>query len=126
MDDKKNLTLNILSNLDKVKKIKKDSSTINNKEINIIGNSEVKLDTSSFIMVPTNHPRIKEIIDILNSTEKKENVVKREDSIKKSVITLNEIKNNIRDNIIEVPKGSIITPLAKDYIKENKIQVITT
>ncbi|MGL6107334.1 hypothetical protein [Romboutsia sp.] len=141
MNNKKSLTENILKNIGKENKTKisknnnkketRNSNIIEaNKEYkNSIDNNEVKLDLNSFIMVPTNHPRIKEIIEILNSNTTRESIIKEsiaKENNTKEVITLNEVKDNLVNNKIEVSKNSIITPLAKDYIKEKKIEVITT
>lgn len=124
MNNKKSLTLSILNNIGKEKiikrnNIKKDSNEEKNK------NKEVKLDLNSFIMVPTNHPMIKEILDILNDKFIKD-LIKPKDNNTKVVITLNEIIDNLNENKINIPENAIITPLARDYIKEKNIEVITT
>lgn len=110
MKSKKSLTESIL---------KKLSSNINE-----IDNSEVKLDTNPFIMVPTNHPKINEIIKLLNSIEeKKKSIDKLNKEEKKIVITLNDILSSNEEKLI-IPTNTIITPMARDYIKQKKIEVI--
>ncbi|MCR8744550.1 hypothetical protein [Romboutsia lituseburensis] len=136
MENKKSLTQSILSN-------------IGNKTINPLeakkDNNEVKLDLNSFIMVPINHPKINEVIRILNEnkgktdksktdmkyTDLKNNINyerhnKQENSEKNTrlIITLNDILNNFDENQIIIPKNSIITPLAHDYIKQKNIELI--
>ena len=91
---------------------------------NLKDNSEVKLDTNSFIMVPINHPKINEIIKLLNNIEEeKKSIDKLDKEEKKLVITLNDILNSKEKKLI-TPKNSIITPMARDYIKQKKIEVI--
>lgn len=137
MENKKSLTQSILSNIgNKVRnplEAKKD-------------NSDVKLDLNSFIMVPINHPKANEIIKILNDNKSKKNNLEMkmiDTSIKNNIksdnykqetsessirliITLNDILNNFDKEKIIIPKNSIITPLANDYIKQKKIKVIFT
>ena len=130
MKSKKSLTESILkslsSNINKIdnKTIKKDVKDKVNKENNSKDNSEVKLDSNSFIMVPINHPKINEIIKLLNSIqEEKKSVENLSKEEKKLVITLNDILNS-KDEKLITPKNSIITPMARDYIKQKKIEVI--
>ena len=130
MKSKKNLTESILKNLSSNintidnRTIKKDVKDKVNKEKNLKDNSEVKLDSNSFIMVPINHPKINEIIKLLNSIqEEKKSVENLSKEEKKLVITLNDISNS-KDEKLIIPKNSIITPMARDYIKQKKIEVI--
>lgn len=110
MRSKKSLTESILKNL---------SSNINE-----IDNGKVKLDNNSFVMIPTNHPKINEIIKLLNSIqEEKKSVETKNKEGKRLVITLNDILNSNEEKLI-IPKNSIITPMARDYIKQKKIEVI--
>lgn len=107
-------------------------------------NIDKKFDKSAFVMVPINHPKINEIIKLLNESEeykkineKEEYQQKFENSFEskvdsnsennfKLIITLNDILTNINKNKIIIPENSIITPLAKDYIKQKKIEAIYT
>lgn len=137
MENKKSLTQSILSNIgNKIRnplEAKKD-------------NNDVKLNLNSFIMVPINHPKANEVIKILNDNKSKannletkmidtsvENNINSEDykqenseSSVRLIITLNDILNNFGKERIIIPKNSIITPLANDYIKQKKIEVIFT
>jgi len=133
MKSKKSLTESILkklsSNINEIDngtkiKLKEDvGDKVNNKN-NLKDNSEVKLDSNAFIMVPTNHPKINEIIKLLNSIEEqKKSIDKLDKEEKKIVITLNDILNSKEKKLI-TPKNSIITPMARDYIKQKKIEVI--
>lgn len=104
--------------------------------------NEDKFDKSAFVMVPINHPKINEIIKLLNEVENhkesfnyKENTNndtrsnldnKKSENNFKLIITLNDIITNINNNKMTIPENSIITPLAKDYIKQKKIEVIYT
>ena len=117
MKNKKNLTDSILKNIGENLKI--NIATKNQ----FIKNEDIK--SNSFIMVPTNHPNIDEILKLLNNF--KENNVSEEikEESKKSVITLSDILNSNQEKLI-IPKHSIITPMAKDYIKQKKIKVIFT
>ena len=110
MKSKKSLTESIL---------KKLSSNINE-----IDNSQFKAENNSFLMVPIYHPKINEIIKLLNSIqEQKKSIDKLNKEEKKLVITLNDILNS-KDEKLITPKNSIITPMARDYIKKKKIEVI--
>ena len=138
MKNKKSLTQSILKNIGS-KEIKPVEKL---KDIN-----DVKLDLNSFIMVPINHPNINEIMALLNYTDiesKTENKVISQKSILNKeiyseesnldlnnkaenirlIITLNDVLNKYNQEKIIIPKDSIITPLAKDYIKQKKIKVI--
>lgn len=134
MKSKKSLTESILkklsSNINEIDNttkttLKEDIKDKVNKENNLKhNNGEVKLDTNSFIMVPINHPKINEIIKLLNSIQEENKSIdnsKKEE--KRLVITLNDILNSNEKKII-IPKNSIITPMARDYIKQKKIEVI--
>ncbi len=133
MKSKKSLTESILkklsSNINEIDNtikttIKEDVEDKVNKENNLKDNSDVKLDSNSFIMVPINHPKINEIIKLLNSIkEEKKSIDKLDKEEKKLVITLNDILNSKEKKLI-IPKNSIITPMARDYIKQKKIEVI--
>ncbi|MDK2564016.1 hypothetical protein QOZ84_10675 [Romboutsia sedimentorum] len=117
MKNKKNLTDSILKNIGDG--LKKNVATTNK----FIKNEDVK--SNSFIMVPTNHPNIDEILKLLNNF-KEDNVSEEiKEEAKKSVITLSDILNSNQEKLI-IPKHSIITPMAKDYIKQKKIKVIFT
>lgn len=103
-----------------------------------------EFDKSAFVMVPINHPKINEIIKLLNENEVYQQTNEKEEYQQefgnsfdnkadsnlenhfKLIITLNDILTNINKNKIIIPENSIITPLAKDYIKQKKIEVIYT
>ncbi|MDK2585557.1 hypothetical protein QOZ83_06750 [Romboutsia sedimentorum] len=117
MKNKKNLTDSILKNIGD--SLKKNAATTNQ----FITNEDVK--SNLFIMVPTNHPNIDEILKLLNNF-KEDNISEEiKEEAKKSVITLSDILNSNQEKLI-IPKHSIITPMAKDYIKQKKIKVIFT
>ncbi len=117
MKNKKNLTDSILKNIGE--NLKSNIATKNQ----FIKNEDIK--SNSFIMVPTNHPNIDEILKLLNNF-KEDNVSEEiKEEAKKSVITLSDILNSNQEKLI-IPKHSIITPMAKDYIKQKKIKVIFT
>lgn len=112
MDNRKNLTQNILKSI---------SNTIN----------EMK-ESYPFITVPINHPKINEIIKLLNSEEKPsintsqnlQELDKKSDCDEhKSVITLNDI-TQINEKKLIIQRNSIITPMALDYIKQKNIDII--
>lgn len=112
MENKKNLTQNILKSI---------SNTIN----------EMK-EFYPFITVPINHPKINEIIKLLNSEEKtstntshnlKELDKQSDCDDHKSVITLSDI-TQINEKKLIIPKNAIITPMALDYIKQKNIDII--
>ncbi|MDO7205423.1 hypothetical protein Q5M85_16195 [Paraclostridium bifermentans] len=78
-------------------------------------------------MIPTNHKNIKEILDLLNNnhTKYKNEIINYEnnkDEVKKEIITLNDIMN-LNKGSISISKDTIITPMAKDYIKQKKIKI---
>ncbi|HSQ89102.1 hypothetical protein [Romboutsia sp.] len=132
MKSKKSLTESILkklsSNINEIDNTTKttieDVKDKVNKENNLKDNSEVKLDTNSFIMVPINHPKINEIIKLLNSIqEENKSIDNSNKEEKRLVITLNDILSS-KDEKLITPKNSIITPMARDYIKQKKIEVI--
>ena len=117
MKNKKKLTDSILKNIGE--NLKSNIATKNQ----FIKNEDIK--SNSFIMVPTNHPNIDEILKLLNNF-KEDNVSEEiKEEAKKSVITLSDILNSNQEKLI-IPKHSIITPMAKDYIKQKKIKVIFT
>lgn len=107
-------------------------------------NQDKEFDKSAFVMVPINHPKINEIIKLLNENEVYQQINEKEEYQQefgnsfdnkadsnlenhfKLIITLNDILTNINKNKIIIPENSIITPLAKDYIKQKKIEVIYT
>lgn len=107
-------------------------------------NQDKEFDKSAFVMVPINHPKINEIIKLLNENEVYQQTNEKEEYQQefgnsfdnkadsnlenhfKLIITLNDILTNINKNKIIIPENSIITPLAKDYIKQKKIEVIYT
>lgn len=116
MKDKKSLTQSILDN------------------IIVKGKNDVKLDLDIYIKVPTNHPKINEIIKLLNydkyekceylqkdKTEIKNNVNLEDD--KKIVVTLSDLLS-LKNKKILLSKNSIITPMAKDYIKQKNIEIV--
>ncbi|MGL5346864.1 MAG: hypothetical protein ACRDA3_05910 [Peptostreptococcaceae bacterium] len=132
----------------KIKKDKNDYKSIayqiNNKKTNInkearqsklkLNNKEnlkqsEELDKSAFVMVPINHPKISEIIKLLNEIDNKaQNIQDQNDNSKprtnfKLIITLNDILTNFSKDKIIIPENSIISPLAKDYINQKKIEV---
>ncbi|MGL5312179.1 MAG: hypothetical protein ACRC92_02920 [Peptostreptococcaceae bacterium] len=93
-------------------------------------NLNKELDSSAFVMVPIDHPKINEIIKLLNninlSTQERaeeENQLEIQNDFK-LIITLNDILTNFRNGKIIIPENSIITPLAKDYIKQKKIEIV--
>ncbi|WGX75261.1 hypothetical protein QJS64_14610 [Paraclostridium bifermentans] len=78
-------------------------------------------------MVPTNHKNIKEILDLLNNNHinYKNKTIDNEnnkDEARKEIITLNDIMN-LNEGSIRISKNTIITPMAKDYIKQKKIKI---
>lgn len=119
MENKKNLTDSILKNIGE--NLKSNIATKNQ----FIKNEDAKSNANLFIMVPTNHPNIDEILKLLNNF-KEDNVSEDiKEETKKYVITLSDILNSNQEKLI-IPKHSIITPMAKDYIKQKKIKVIFT
>ncbi|MCU9811511.1 hypothetical protein [Paraclostridium sp. AKS81] len=78
-------------------------------------------------MIPTNHKNIKEILDLLNNNHinYKNKTIDHEnnkDEARKEIITLNDIMN-LNEGSIRISKNTIITPMAKDYIKQKKIKI---
>ncbi|MEG2291353.1 MAG: hypothetical protein RR942_05650 [Romboutsia sp.] len=113
MKDKKEFTENVLNKISM--KTTKDK-IFNNIEDN----------TNPFIMIPINHPNIEVIMKLLNfnSTDADNKNIANEDiEEKRKIITLNDIKSR-NTTTINIPKNSIITPMAKDYIKQYKIEII--
>ncbi|MGL5756662.1 MAG: hypothetical protein ACRCYC_15130 [Paraclostridium sp.] len=108
MKDKKEFTENILNKISM--KTTKDK-IFNNIEDN----------TNPFIMIPINHPNIEAIMKLLNFNSTDEDNKNIEE--KRKIITLNDIKSR-NTTTINIPKNSIITPMAKDYIKQYKIEII--
>ena len=108
------------------KEVFPSKAKVNNKEK--LNQSE-ELDKSAFVMVPINHPKINEIIRLLNEIDNKTQNIPDEDNKAKSqnnfklIITLNDILTNFDNDKIIIPENSIISPLAKDYIKQKKIEV---
>lgn len=121
MKEKSDFTKNVLNKISK--NLKQDTKIKSNNYKNKISNT---IDDNSYIMIPTNHKNIKEILTLLNNEEtdyKKEitEIKNIEDEVKREVITLNDIINLNKESI-SISKNSIITPMAKDYIKQKKIK----
>ncbi len=112
---------------------------------NILQNLNAKVSSNSYITIPTNHPKIDEILKLLNSKssrniENKNNYDKPKYDSKisnnvlldkvnstdfeliKRVITLNDLLKE-KPTSITISKNIILTPMAKDYIKERKIKI---
>lgn len=122
MKEKIDFTKNILNKISK--NLKQDTKIKSNNYKNTKPNN---IDDNSYIMIPTNHKNIKEILEILNNEnlnyKKETNKIKNnEEKIKREVITLNDIINSNKESI-NISKDSIITPMAKDYIKQKKIKI---
>lgn len=122
MKEKIDFTKNILNKISK--NLKQDTKIKSNNYKNTKPNN---IDDNSYIMIPTNHKNIKEILEILNNEnlnyKKETNKIKNnEEKIKREVITLNDIINSNEESI-NISKDSIITPMAKDYIKQKKIKI---
>ncbi|GAA0714257.1 hypothetical protein GCM10008904_29540 [Paraclostridium ghonii] len=122
MKEKIDFTKNILNKISK--NLKQDTKIKSNNYKNTKPNN---IDDNSYIMIPTNHKNIKEILKILNNEnlnyKKETNKIKNnEEKIKREVITLNDIINSNKESI-NISKDSIITPMAKDYIKQKKIKI---
>lgn len=116
MKDKKEFTENVLNKI--TIKTTKDKSI---KDFN-----NIEDNTNPFIMVPVNHPNIEAIMKLLNcdsSEDDNKNIVNEEIEEKREIITLNDIKSK-NTTTINIAKNSIITPMAKDYIKQHKIKII--
>lgn len=121
MKEKSDFTKNVLNKISK--NLKQDTKIKSNNYKNKISNT---IDDNSYIMIPTNHKNIKEILKLLNNEDinyKKEitEIKNIEYEAKREVITLNDIINLNKESI-SISKNSIITPMAKDYIKQKKIK----
>ncbi|WP_195335377.1 hypothetical protein [Paraclostridium bifermentans] len=126
MKEKIDFTKNILNKISKnIKKDNKKESS--NCKILISNNKFNSIEDNSYVMIPTNHKNIKEILDLLNNnhTKYKKETINHEnnkDEVSKEIITLNDIMN-LNEGIISISKNTIITPMAKDYIKQKKIKI---
>lgn len=126
MKEKIDFTKNILNKISKnIKKYNKKESS--NCKILISNNKFNSIDDNSYVMIPTNHRNIKEILDLLNNNHtnyKNERIdyENKNDEASKEVITLNDIMN-LNEGSISISKNTIITPMAKDYIKQKKIKI---
>lgn len=121
MKEKSDFTKNVLNKISK--NLKQDTKIKSNNYKNNVSNT---IDDNPYIMIPTNHKNIKEILKLLNNEDinyKKEitEIKNIEDEVKREVITLNDIINLNKESI-SISKNSIITPMAKDYIKQKKIK----
>lgn len=126
MKEKIDFTKNILNKISK--NIKKDNKKESGNCKTIISNNKFNsIEDNSYVMIPTNHKNIKEILDLLNNnhTKYKNETINHEnnkDEVRKEIITLNDIMN-LNEGIISISKNTIITPMAKDYIKQKKIKI---
>lgn len=126
MKEKIDFTKNILNKISK--NIKKDNKKESSNCKTIISNNKFNsIEDNSYVMIPTNHKNIKEILDLLNNnhTNYKNETINHEnnkDEVRKEIITLNDIMN-LNEGIISISKNTIITPMAKDYIKQKKIKI---
>lgn len=126
MKEKIDFTKNILNKISK--NIKKDNKKeFSNCKTLILNNKFNSIDDNSYIMIPTNHKNIKEILDLLNNNHinYKNKTIDHEnnkDEARKEIITLNDIMN-LNEGSIRISKNTIITPMAKDYIKQKKIKI---
>lgn len=126
MKEKIDFTKNILNKISK--NIKKDNKKESNNCKTLISNNKFNsIDDNSYVMIPTNHRNIKEILDLLNNnhTNYKNETIDHEnknDEESKEVITLNDIMN-LNEGSISISNNTIITPMAKDYIKQKKIKI---
>lgn len=126
MKEKIDFTKNILNKISK--NIKKDNKKESSNFKTIISNNKFNsIEDNSYVMIPTNHKNIKEILDLLNNnhTKYKNETINHEnnkDEVRKEIITLNDIMN-LNEGIISISKNTIITPMAKDYIKQKKIKI---
>lgn len=126
MKEKIDFTKNILNKISK--NIKKDNKKESSNCKTLISNNKFNsIDDNSYVMIPTNHKNIKEILDLLNNnhTKYKNETINHEnkkDEVSKEVITLNDIMN-LNKGSISISKDTIITPMAKDYIKQKKIKI---
>lgn len=126
MKEKIDFTKNILNKISK--NIKKDNKKESSNCKTLISNNKFNsIDDNSYVMIPTNHRNIKEILDLLNNnhTNYKNETIDNEnknDEESKEVITLNDIMN-LNEGSISISNNTIITPMAKDYIKQKKIKI---
>ncbi|GAA0091407.1 hypothetical protein UT300009_14350 [Paraclostridium bifermentans] len=126
MKEKIDFTKNILNKISKnIKKDNKKESS--NCKILISNNKFNSIEDNSYVMIPTNHKNIKEILDLLNNnhTKYKNETINHEnnkDEVSKEIITLNDIMN-LNEGSIRISNNTIITPMAKDYIKQKKIKI---
>lgn len=126
MKEKIDFTKNILNKISK--NIKKDNKKESSNCKTLISNNKFNsIDDNSYIMIPTNHKNIKEILDLLNNNHinyKNETInhENNKDEARKEIITLNDIMN-LNEGSIRISKNTIITPMAKDYIKQKKIKI---
>lgn len=126
MKEKIDFTKNILNKISK--NIKKDNKKESSNCKTLISNNKFNsIDDNSYVMIPTNHRNIKEILNLLNNnhTNYKNETIDHEnksDEASKQVITLNDIMN-LNEGSISISNNTIITPMAKDYIKQKKIKI---
>lgn len=126
MREKIDFTKNILNKISK--NIKKHNKKESGNCKTIISNNKFNsIEDNSYVMIPTNHKNIKEILDLLNNnhTNYKNETInheKNKDEVRKEIITLNDIMN-LNEGSISISKNTIITPMAKDYIKQKKIKI---
>ncbi|MGL5560938.1 MAG: hypothetical protein ACRDC3_17440 [Paraclostridium dentum] len=126
MKEKIDFTKNILNKISK--NIKKDNKKESSNCKTLISNNKFNsIEDNSYVMIPTNHKNIKEILDLLNNnnTKYKNETINHEnnkDEVRKEIITLNDIMN-LNEGSIRISKNTIITPMAKDYIKQKKIKI---
>lgn len=126
MKEKIDFTKNILNKISK--NIKKDNKKESSNCKTLISNNKFNsIDDNSYLMIPTNHKNIKKILDLLNNnhTKYKNETINHEnkkDEVSKEVITLNDIMN-LNEGSISISNNTIITPMAKDYIKQKKIKI---
>jgi hypothetical protein len=62
-------------------------------------------------------------IDNVNTAEKAEVKVSKKTEVIARVICMEDLRQ-LNAQVLELEKGSIITPLAKDYLQEKKIRLI--
>lgn len=126
MKEKIDFTKNILNKISK--NIKKDNKKESSNCKTIISNNKFNsIEDKSYVMIPTNHKNIKEILDLLNNNHTKcknetINYENNKDEVRKEIITLNDIMS-LNEGSISISNNTIITPMAKDYIKQKKIKI---
>lgn len=126
MKEKIDFTKNILNKISE--NIKKDNKKKSSNCKTIISNNKFNsIEDNSYVMITTNHKNIKEILNLLNNnhTNYKNETINHEnnkDEAMKEIITLNDIMN-LNEGSISISKNTIITPMAKDYIKQKKIKI---